>query len=399
MYKDICVVGLGYIGLPSAALLASRGHRIHGVDISQRVVDTINGGKVHIAEPDLDGFVRAAVDSGRLRASTVAAEADIYIIAVPTPFIDDHHPDMQYVISASRSIAPFLRPGNIVILESTSPVGSTELVNKILKEEGLETSALYIAHCPERVLPGRVMIELIENDRVVGGLTPEASSKVAEFYRTFVTGEVIETDARTAEMCKLAENASRDVQIAFANELSIVCDKFGIDAWEVIKLANRHPRVNILRPGTGVGGHCIAVDPWFIVSSAPEESVLIRTARLQNLNKTEWVIEKIKNKVAAWEREFRRKPVVACMGLAFKPNIDDLRESPAVYVVRKLIESGIEVLAVEPNIKESEEFCLCPLDQIKKKADVFVLLVGHREFKNIDLKEETYLDFCGIGEK
>ena len=397
--NEICIVGLGYIGLPSAALLASRGYTIHGVDTSEQVVDTINRGDVHIIEPDLDIFVTAAVESGRLKASTTAAEADIFIIAVPTPFKDDHDPDLKYVVSASKSIAPFVRPGNIVILESTSPVGATELMERILADEGVDTEALYIAHCPERVLPGRMMIELIENDRIVGGRTPEASKKVAEFYRTFVTGEVFETDARTAEMCKLTENASRDVQIAFANELSIICDRLDIDVWEVISLANRHPRVNILKPGTGVGGHCIAVDPWFIIHSAPEESVLIKQARTQNLYKTEWVVEKIRNKVLTFEQERKRKPVVACMGLAFKPDIDDLRESPAVYVAKRLVETGIDVVAVEPNIEQSDEFRLSSLEDVDGKADLFALLVAHREFRNLNLKEGSYLDFCGITRK
>jgi UDP-N-acetyl-D-mannosaminuronic acid dehydrogenase len=395
----ICVVGLGYIGLPSAALLASRGHNICGVDTNRKVVDTINSGRVHIVEPDLDSFVRAAVDSGRLKASTNAAEAEIFIIAVPTPFKDDHDPDLKYVISASRSIAPYLRPGNFVILESTSPVGTTESMENILKDEGVDTADLFIAYCPERVLPGRMMIELIENSRIVGGRTPEAAKKVAEFYRTFVTGRVFETDAMTAEMCKLAENASRDVQIAFANELSMICDKLNVDVWEVIELANRHPRVNILKPGAGVGGHCIAVDPWFIVHSAPGESVMIREARHRNLRKTEWVVEKIMSEVLALERKLKRKPVVACMGLAFKPDIDDLRESPAVYVARKLIEAGIELLTVEPNIDESGEFNLCSIEDVKKKADLFALLVAHSEFKAFPLEEGRYLDFCGITKK
>jgi UDP-N-acetyl-D-mannosaminuronic acid dehydrogenase len=389
-------MGLGYIGLPSAALLASRGHQIHGVDVNESVVNTINEGKIHIVEPSLDEFVRAAVDSGRLQASTKPAEADIFIITVPTPFKDDHVPNMDYVVDASKAIAPYIRQENIVILESTSPVGSTELVEDTLKKEGVNTSELYIAHCPERVLPGRIMIELTENDRIVGGLTSKATKKVADFYCTFVNGEVLETDARIAEMSKLVENSSRDVQIAFANELSIICDRLGINVWEVIRLANRHPRVNILNPGTGVGGHCIAVDPWFIVDSAPEESVLIKQARLQNLYKTEWVIEKIKNKALTWEKENNRKPVVACLGLAFKADIDDLRESPAVYVTRKLVEDGLDVLAVEPNIKKSEEFKLSSVESVKQDADLYVFLVGHKEFLDLEFEEGTYIDFCGV---
>jgi UDP-N-acetyl-D-mannosaminuronic acid dehydrogenase len=278
--KKICVMGLGYIGLPTSALLASKGYEVYGVDINQKVVDIINKGEIHIVEPELDTFVKAAVKSGKLKADTKPTYADIFIIAVPTPFYkESFSPNIEYVIAATKSIAPYIKEGNIVILESTSPVGTTEKVEEVLKNEGVDTSKIYIAHCPERVLPGQIMRELVENDRVVGGLTKEATKRIAEFYREFIQGEVLETDAKTAEMSKLTENSFRDVNIAFANELSMLCDKFGIDVWELIELANRHPRVNILKPGAGVGGHCIAVDPWFIVHSGGDRAKLIKTAR------------------------------------------------------------------------------------------------------------------------
>jgi len=394
--KKICIIGLGYIGLPSAALLANRGHQIHGVDVVPEVVDTINKGNIHIVEPDLDTFVRAAVESGKLKASLIPEKADIFIIAVPTPFKDDHVPNIDYVLNATKSIASFLEPGNIVILESTSPVGTTDRISAVLVEEGVDVNNLYIAHCPERVLPGKIMIELTKNDRIVGGITPAATKRVAEFYRTFVNGEVLETDAKTAEMSKLVENSSRDVQIAFANELSMICDEIGINVWEVIKLANRHPRVDILQPGTGVGGHCIAVDPWFIVDSSKGQAKLIKEARLRNMYKTEWVIEKIKNTVLLFEKEKNKSPKIACLGLAFKPNIDDLRESPALYVALSLQRANINILAVEPNINTHKEFDIYKLEDALEEADIIVYLVSHNEFYNIDEKGKTVLDFCGV---
>jgi len=390
------MIGLGYIGLPSAALLASRGYQIHGVDVVEDVVKVINDGKIHIVEPDLDEFVKAAVESGKLKASLTPDNADIFIIAVPTPFKDDHVPNIDYVLDAIRSIVPYIKPGNIVILESTSPVGTTEKMRDVLLQEGVDTSDIHIAHCPERVLPGRIMIELVDNDRIVGGITKEATKKVSEFYRTFVSGEVLETDAKTAEMSKLIENSSRDVQIAFANELSMICDKMNINVWEVIKLANRHPRVDILQPGTGVGGHCIAVDPWFVVDSAKDEAKLIKEARLRNVYKTEWVIEKIKRISLEFERVNKRIPRIACLGLAFKPNIDDLRESPALYVTKKLISDGYEVLPVEPNIESYEDFKVFSLEESLEISDIIVYLVSHSEFFKIDEKDKISLDFCGV---
>lgn len=392
--KKICVIGLGYIGLPTAALLANRGYDVHGVDVVKSTVDTINQGKIHIVEPELDTFVKSAVNSGKLKASLIPTQADVFIIAVPTPFHDGFVPNVDYVVSATKSIAPYVQEGNIVILESTSPVGTTELVEKTLKEEKIDTSKIYIAHCPERVLPGKIMKELVENDRIVGGLTPEATSKTVEFYNTFVSGEVLSTDARTAEMAKLTENSFRDTNIAFANELSMLCDKFNINVWELISLANRHPRVNILEPGAGVGGHCIAVDPWFIVHAGGETAKMIRTAREVNTYKTEWVIEKIKNSALKFEVQNGRKAKVACMGLAFKPDIDDLRESPALYIARRLKSDGLEILAVEPNIESHKEFEIVDYKDAIEQADIVTFLVAHKEFKNLDIK--TNLDFCGV---
>ena len=390
----ICVVGLGYIGLPTAALLANKGYDVYGVDVVQKTVDTINRGEIHIVEPELDTFVQAAVKSEKLKANTTPVEADVFIIAVPTPFHDGFVPNIDYVVSATKAIAPYLKEENIVILESTSPVGTTNKVEEALQNEGVDTSKLYIAHCPERVLPGQIMRELVENDRIVGGTTPEATKKTVEFYKTFVDGEVLSTDAKTAEMAKLTENSFRDTNIAFANELSILCDKFGIDVWELISLTNRHPRVNVLNPGAGVGGHCIAVDPWFIVHAGGEDAKMIRTAREVNTYKTEWVIEKIKNEALKFEQKHGKKAKVACMGLAFKPNIDDLRESPALYITRRLRADGLEVLAVEPNIDKFSEFDIIDYKEAVKEADVIAFLVGHKEFRELEVNSD--LDFCGV---
>jgi UDP-N-acetyl-D-mannosaminuronic acid dehydrogenase len=396
MTKKICVIGLGYIGLPTAALLANRGYSVHGVDVVASTVDIINQGKIHIVEPDLDTFVRAAVNSGNLKASLTPDIADVFIIAVPTPFHEGYVPNVDYVVSATKAIAPYVKSGDIVILESTSPVGTTDLVGVTLKEEGVDTSKLFIAHCPERVLPGHIMRELVENDRIVGGLTPEATAQTVEFYKTFVSGAVLSTDARTAEMAKLTENSFRDTNIAFANELSILCDKFGIDVWELIKLTNRHPRVNVLQPGAGVGGHCIAVDPWFIVHAGGDDAKIIRTAREVNTYKTEWSIEKIKNAALKFENENGRKAKVACMGLAFKPDIDDLRESPAVYITKSLIAQGLDVLAVEPNIKSHKNFEIINFETAINDADIIVYLVAHKEFKGIRIFGKVVIDFCGV---
>jgi UDP-N-acetyl-D-mannosaminuronic acid dehydrogenase len=401
--KTICVIGLGYIGLPTAALLASNGYDVIGVDLNHDVVETINKGQIHIVEPDLDAFVRSAVASGKLKAFTEPQAADIFIICVPTPFHEGGgipQPDIDYVIAATVSIADYVKPENLVILESTSPVGTTEKMSAILADSGIDTSKIAVAYCPERVLPGKIMTELVENDRIVGGLTPEASALVSEFYKTFVRGEVLETDSRTAEMCKLTENSFRDVNIAFANELSMICAKEGVNVWNLIKLANRHPRVNILQPGAGVGGHCIAVDPWFIVARDPENARLIRSAREVNNFKTAWAIDQIKIATADASARLGRRPKVACLGLAFKPDIDDLRESPAVHIAEALLSEGYDVIAVEPNIEKHDKFILYSLADALNSADVIAVLVKHRQFLNDSVQKKlgfsNILDFCGV---
>lgn len=400
--KLISIVGLGYIGLPTAALLASQGYTVVGTDVSQHAVDTINQGKIHIVEPDLDAFVRSAVTAGRLKASTLPQAGDVYMICVPTPFHEGGaipQPNIDYVLAATRSIAPFVKPGDLVILESTSPVGTTEKMQAVLSEAGVKVDEVHMAYCPERVLPGKIMTELVENDRVVGGVTPAATKAVANFYRTFVRGEVLETEAKTAEMCKLTENSFRDVNIAFANELSLICDKEGINVWNLIQLANRHPRVNILQPGAGVGGHCIAVDPWFIIARDVENSKLIRTAREVNNHKTDWVIDKIKIAAADATAKSGKKPTIACLGLAFKPDIDDLRESPALHVALTLQSQGYDVIGVEPNIDSHDSFTVVGLEQALGSADVIAVLVKHRQFFAADVQKQlglrAALDFCG----
>lgn len=484
--KKICFIGLGYIGLPTAALVASKGIDVHGVDVNQDVVDTINKGEIHIVEPDLEGLVKYDVERGYLRASTKPVDADVFVIAVPTPFkkagnsktvngeqiTDDsetiHHspltshsgsvpePDISYVEAAVKAIISFLKDGNLVIIESTSPIGTTEkmyeLINTELKhlldssqrlvDSGETTNhkpqttdchknsipRIFMAYCPERVLPGQVIYELEHNDRVVGGIDDESTEKACEFYRLFVKGELHKTNSRTAEMCKLTENAYRDVNIAFANELSMICDKADINVYELIKMTNKHPRVNVLTPGCGVGGHCIAVDPWFIVSQFPKEAMMIHAARNTNDFKPEFVIKKIEQAVEEWKiknsnqmtdnrlqnedskeltnhnshltshtgNESSREPVIACLGLAFKPDIDDLRESPALYITEELLRKGYEVMAVEPNIKKHKEVNIYPFDKTLDKADIIVILVKHREFLEVDFGNKIILDFCGI---
>lgn len=395
--KTICVIGLGYIGLPTASLLGTKGYKVHGVDVSPKVVETINKGGIHIVEPDLDILVKSAVQAGNLNAALEPTEADIFIIAVPTPFTDGKKPDLSYVEKATQSICSYVKPGNLVILESTSPVGTTdEIVARILAENGHNVGTdVFVAHCPERVLPGRILVELVENDRVVGGIN-EASTQVAvAFYEEFVRGEVLPTTAKTAEMVKLTENSSRDVQIAFANEISMICEAESINTWEVIALANRHPRVNILQPGPGVGGHCIAVDPWFIVHRSPEYARLIRTAREVNDYKPEWVLERVRKKAAKF-----KNPVIGCLGLAFKADVDDLRESPAMDIVRHLQQENIgQLLICEPNLKSHSEFELMRVDDVVKEADIILLLVDHKPFRKItasDLKEKIVIDTRGI---
>jgi len=399
MKPKVVIMGLGYIGLPTAALIASKGIQVHGVDVNEKVVKTINEGQVHIVEPDLEGLVNHVVKKGYLKASTQPQEADVFLIAVPTPFKDDYRPDLSYVKSAIKMIIPYFKEGNLVIVESTSPIGTTEkMFNLIFQERPDLEGKIYMAYCPERVLPGKILYELEHNDRVIGGINPESTKKAKEFYALFVKGELFETDAKTAEMCKLVENAYRDVNIAFANELSLICEKAGINVWELIKLANRHPRVNILQPGVGVGGHCIAVDPWFLITQYPEESRLMQTAREVNLYKTEWVINKIKEEAKNFEKKHGRKPKIACLGLTYKPDVDDLRESPAFYIVRRLIKDGFEILPVEPNVKRVESLVLYNLDDALKEADIAVFLVKHKIFTTLNLISEKIeiLDFCGI---
>jgi len=394
----VVMMGLGYIGLPTAALIASKKIQVTGVDIRQQIVDTINEGKIHIVEPDLDGLVHYVVKNGFLKASTQAVEADVYLIAVPTPFKENHIPDLSYIESAVQNLIPTLKEGALVILESTSPVGTTHKVRDMILEKRPElTGSIHIAYCPERVLPGNVIYELEQNDRAIGGIDEASTEKAVAFYKYFVKGELHKTNSQTAEMCKLVENSSRDVQIAFANELSMICDKANINVWELIRLANKHPRVNILQPGTGVGGHCIAVDPWFIVSEFPEEAKMIRSAREINNYKTEWVIEKVKNAALQFKIDNGRDAKIACMGLAFKPNIDDLRESPALHVADQLGKDGFSVMYVEPNLKEHPKYSLSSTKEATEQADIIVFLVAHKGFKDLDFNDgKQILDFCGV---
>ncbi|HHQ4912645.1 TPA: UDP-N-acetyl-D-mannosamine dehydrogenase [Aeromonas veronii] len=409
-FETISVVGLGYIGLPTAAVIASNGIRVIGVDVNQHAVDTINQGKIHIVEPGLEDLVKQAVQDGHLSAHTSPQKADAFLIAVPTPFKgEDHEPDLKYIESASRALAPMLEKGNLVVLESTSPVGATEQMAKWLAEERSDltfphtvaegqTPDIFVAHCPERVLPGQVIRELVENDRIIGGMDKASTEAATQVYKMFVKkGECIATEARTAEMSKLTENAFRDVNIAFANELSLICDQQGINVWELISLANRHPRVNILQPGCGVGGHCIAVDPWFIVNQNPDTAKIIHQARLVNDYKPHYVVEQVVKAVEGIER-----PTIACLGLAFKPDIDDLRESPALDITIELAKLGFNILAVEPNIHELpeklsaiENIKLSSLDDAIKKANVNVVLVKHSNFKNLETESKT-IDFVNL---
>ena len=406
MFNKISVVGLGYIGLPTAAVIASKGIEVVGVDVNQHAVNTINEGRIHIVEPGLEAMVKSDVEQGLLKAYLTPQPADAFLIAVPTPFKgNNYEPNLDYIESASKAIAPVLKSGDLVILESTSPVGATEKMaawiaeaRPELKVSGVNADSevdIFVAHCPERVLPGHVIRELEENDRVIGGLNEASTERATALYKLFVKGECIATNARTAEMAKLTENASRDVQIAFANELSMICDKQGINVWELIELANRHPRVNILQPGAGVGGHCIAVDPWFIVNQNPEEAKLIHQARKTNDFKPDWVIQKIEDAVKGIEN-----PTIACLGLAFKPDIDDLRESPALLITEKLAEKGYKILAVEPNVTElpvslkgKSNVSLTPLESVKT-ADIIAVLVGHKEFSGLEVGT-TLVNFVG----
>lgn len=400
MNPKVVTIGLGYIGLPTSALIANNQIPVHGVDISQHVVDTINAGKIHIVEPELDEAVAKAVKEGFLKADTKAIVADTYLIVVPTPFKGNHEPDISYVQAATEGIIPLLKEGDLYIIESTSPVGTTEKMMELIYTKRPELKdKIYLAYCPERVLPGNVMYELVHNDRVIGGVNEISTQKAISFYSQFVKGELHPTNARTAEMCKLTENSSRDVQIAFANELSLICDKAGINVWELIDLANKHPRVNILQPGCGVGGHCIAVDPYFIVADYPMEARIIAQAREINNYKSFWCAEKVKTARLEFELKNGRQPSIAIMGLAFKPNIDDLRESPAIHIAERVLQDSgdADMYIVEPNVHEHKVFKLTDYKIAVEKADIIALLVAHDEFKGLNYREDqVVLDFCGV---
>ncbi|MBR3937598.1 MAG: UDP-N-acetyl-D-mannosamine dehydrogenase [Bacteroidaceae bacterium] len=393
-------IGLGYIGLPTAIIAAKHGIEIAGTDINPDIVEATNQGHLHIVEPDMEDMLREVVANGKLKAYTEPQLSDAYFIVVPTPFKGNHEPDITYVEAATRSVVPFLKEGDLFVIESTSPVGTTEKMRDVIVSLRPELEGkIFMAYCPERVLPGNVAYELINNDRVIGGINPQSTEKAKEFYSQFVKGALHSTDSRTAEMCKLTENASRDVQIAFANELSLICAKAGINVWKLIELANRHPRVNILQPGCGVGGHCIAVDPYFITADFPEESKLIAQARETNNGKAEWCTGQILAQILKFEKENGRKPRVALMGLAFKPNIDDLRESPAMEIA-KGVTDAVEsqyLMVVEPNIKSHPRFALTGFREAYDKADIVVFLVNHREFAALNYRTDVkVLDFCGV---
>lgn len=395
-----CFMGLGYIGLPTAIIAAEHGIQVTGVDINPKVVEMTNQGKIHIVEPGLQELCEKVVKSGKLKASTTPVLSDAYFMVVPTPFKGNHEPDISYVEAATKMVLPLLKEGDLYVIESTSPVGTTDKMQNLIFSERPELKdKIYIAYCPERVLPGNVIHELVYNDRVIGGINPESTEKAIAFYAQFVKGQLHKTNAKTAEMCKLTENSSRDVQIAFANELSLICDKAGINVWELITLANKHPRVNILWPGCGVGGHCIAVDPYFITADFPIESQLISKSREINNYKSFWCAERIQNEMLKFELNNGRKPVVALMGLAFKPNIDDLRESPAKNIVAKVMEgcNNADIMVVEPNVTEHKVFKLTKYDEAFRRADIVVYLVAHDPFKTLPRDpEKIILDFCGI---
>lgn len=396
-------MGLGYIGLPTAIIAAKHGVNVLGVDINSGVVEMTNQGKLHIIEPGMEEYLQEVVNAGLLKASTTPEISDAYFMVVPTPFKGNHEPDISYVEAATRSVLPYLKEGDLYVIESTSPVGTTEKMQSLIFSERPELKdKIYIAYCPERVLPGNVIYELVHNDRVIGGINPESTDKAIEFYSQFVQGTLHKTNCKTAEMCKLTENSSRDVQIAFANELSLICDKAGINVWELIELANKHPRVNILQPGAGVGGHCIAVDPYFITADFPYESQLISKAREINNYKSFWCAEKVHNAILKFELEHHRKPIVAMMGLAFKPNIDDLRESPAKCITTKVMQAcnNADILVVEPNVKEHKVFKLTDYKDAYEKADIVVFLTAHDPFKELPyMEDKVVLDFCGIYRK
>lgn len=394
----VTIMGLGYIGLPTAALIAGKGIHVNGVDVNKQVVDTINSGKIHIVEPDLEGLVHYAVQKKFLKASLKVQASDVFLVAVPTPFKKGHVPDLSYVEKATQMILPHLKPGDLYIIESTSPVGTTEkMAGLIFKARPELKNKIWIAYCPERVLPGHVIYELQQNDRVIGGIDEASTEAAVRFYSRFVNGNLHRTNSRTAEMCKLVENAYRDVNIAFANELSMICDKAGINVNELIDLASKHPRVKILKPGPGVGGHCIAVDPWFIVSEFPEDAKMIRQARTINKKKQDWVLKKVKTVAAKIMKEKGRIPVIACMGLSYKQDIDDLRESPALEIYEALKSEKYRVLAVEPNLRKDSPMTVTGIAEALADADLIVFLVAHKQFRGLSVAGgKTVLDFCGI---
>lgn len=398
-----CFMGLGYIGLPTAIIAAKHGVEIVGVDINPQVVEMTNQGHLHIIESGMEEMLKEVVTNGHLHANTMPEISDAYFMVVPTPFKSNHEPDISYIESATRMVLPLLKDGDLYVIESTSPVGTTEKMAELIFAERPELKdKIYIAYCPERVLPGNVVYELTHNDRVIGGLNEASAQKAQEFYSLFVQGTLHSTNCKTAEMCKLTENSCRDSQIAFANELSIICDRVGINVWELIRLANKHPRVNILQPGCGVGGHCIAVDPYFISSEFPQEARMIAMAREVNNSKADWCAEKIQNTMLRFELDNKRKPIVAMMGLAFKPDIDDLRESPAKYIVSKVMQgrNNASILVVEPNIKEHKVFKLSNYREAYTKADIVVFLIAHTPFKELKWRDDkVILDFCGIFKK
>ena len=403
MSMKACFMGLGYIGLPTSIIAAKHGVQVLGVDINPKVVDMTNQGRLHIIEPGLEEMLQEVVAAGTFRAALRPEESDAYFMVVPTPFKGNHEPDISYVEAATKAVLPLLKEGDLYVIESTSPVGTTEKMRDLIYAERPELEGkIYIAYCPERVLPGNVIYELVHNDRVIGGIDEVSTDKAIEFYSQFVTGKLHRTNSKTAEMCKLTENSSRDVQIAFANELSLICDKAGINVWELIELANKHPRVTILQPGCGVGGHCIAVDPYFITSDFPMESKIISAAREINNYKSFWCAEKIQNEMLRFELEHHRKPWVAMMGLAFKPNIDDLRESPAKSIVNKVMQgsNNAQILVVEPNVPEHNVFKLTGYKEAYEKADIVAFLVNHREFAQLDYRDDVkVMDFCGTFKK
>jgi UDP-N-acetyl-D-mannosaminuronic acid dehydrogenase len=398
---NVTILGLGYIGLPTAALIASKGISVHGVDVNKQVVDSLNKGRIHIVEPDLEGLVHFAMHKGLLKASTAVKAADVFLIAVPTPFNEKHEPDISFVESATRMVLPMLKPGNLFIIESTSPVGTTEKMAKLIFKERPELKdKIWIAYCPERVLPGSVIYELQQNDRVIGGIDEASTEAAVKFYAQFVRGNLHRTNSRTAELTKLVENAYRDVNIAFANELSMICDKASIDVSELITLASKHPRVKILQPGPGVGGHCIAVDPWFIISEFRSEAKLMKQARQINEDKEEWVTKKIREAAKKFKKNNGREAKIACMGLSYKADIDDLRESPALNIYRQLESEQFRVMAVEPNLRKHPELEITDTLKAIGEADILVFLVAHKEFRSLSPSgEKVILDFCGITRK